>query len=800
MIFNKYIFLLFIFLKVFISPLYAIDEKNTMKGKVLDAEGNPLPGANVYIHELHRGTISNQEGYYEITELNSGVYHVHVTFVGYAATSKTIKIDDSVENVNFTLNESSLEMAEVIIESNPFKSGPVEQSMTIETIDKEELQRKSGGTLISSMQNIPGINAINTGVGIAKPVIRGLSFNRVVVTDRGIKQEGQQWGSDHGLEIDQFDPQRVEIIKGPASLVYGSDAMGGVISIKPPSLPDEATLNGSFFSTYKTNNQLKATSTMLEGKKKGKVFRARLSTQDFNDYMVPADTFKYLTYEYRIYNNRLKNTAGRERNFSLMGGLAGNKGYSTITVSNFNQVSGLFAGAIGKPGEYNSSPDGSYSNIDLPRQITQHFKIISNTNLQFGSNWLEIDIGYQRNLRREESFPHAHGRAPSPEGNLALELTLNTFSGNFNFHQNRYDNLKSVYGFQFQMQDNNKGGFEHLIPAYTSGSLGIYNYHELNLNRQMTLSGGLRFDYGNIQANKFLEPDYITEDVAGTITRNLGFNQEFFNFSGAAGLSWYPSREFNLKLNLGSSFRMPTVAELAINGVHHGTFRHEVGDSTHVSERGYQADLNLTYKKRNFIFGVTPYFNFFSNYIYLGPSGSFFVQNVDGKKYSLPEGGQVYRYFQDDAFFTGGEVFAEYHIWDELHLKVAGEYVYNYNFIKHRPLPFTPPLSVLGEIMYEKDLKQKFVNNFYFGFDVKYFAAQNRVFQNEEPTPGYTLTNWMSGMSFNVGKQEFILKASVQNLFNISYLNHLSRYRLLNIPEQGRNIIFSLEVPFNMEL
>jgi len=800
MIFNKYIFLLFIFLKVFIAPLQAIDGKSTMNGNVLDAEGNPLPGANVYIHELHRGTIANQEGYYEITGLNKGVYHVHVTFVGYEATSKTIKIDDKIESVNFNLNESSLEMAEVVIEANPFKSGPVEQSMTIETIDQEELKRESGGTLITSMQNIPGINAINTGVGIAKPMIRGMSFNRVVVTDRGIKQEGQQWGSDHGLEIDQYDPQRVEIIKGPASLVYGSDAIGGVISVQPPSIPDRGTLQGSFYANYKTNNQLRATSTMLEGNKDGKIFRARFSSQDFNDYTIPDDSFRYLTYEYRIYNNKLKNTAGRERNFSLMGGLSGSKGYSTITVSNFNQLSGLFAGAIGRPGEYDETPDGSYSNIDLPRQVTRHFKVISNTNWQFGSDWLEMDIGYQRNLRREESFPHAHGRGPSPEGDLALQLNLQTFSGNINYHQNPFEDLKSVYGMQFQIQSNDKGGFEHLLPAYESRNFGLYNYHELGVSNQMTLSGGIRFDYGQILVHEFTEPDYITSDVSGTITRNLGFDREFFNLSGAAGLSWYPSNKFNLKFNLGSSFRMPSAAELAINGVHHGTFRHEVGDSTLQSERGYQADLNLTYKRRNFILGVTPYFNYFTNYIFLAPSASFLVENIDGKKYSLPEGGQVYRYYQSDAIFTGGEAFAEYHIWDDLHLKVAGEYVYNYNLNRRLPLPFTPPLSVLGEIMYEKDLKNKFLNNFYLGVDVKFFAAQNRVFSNEEPTPGYTLTNLMSGVGFNVGKQELLLKASIQNLFNVSYLNHLSRYRLLNIAEQGRNIIFSLDIPISMDL
>lgn len=782
--------IIFIFLSI---PIHA----ERLFGKIQSAEGEPLPGATIFIHELEKGTITDLSGFYEFENLKSGTYHLHVTFVGYRAEDKTIKLDQNRE-VNFSLEATTIELNEILVESDPFKSGPLEQSLTIETVEKDFLERNNKGTFVNSLQTLPGINAINTGVGIAKPVIRGMSFNRVIVNDQGIKQEGQQWGADHGLEIDQYAPERVEIIKGPSSLLYGSDGIGGVINIRQPALPKEGNISGSVFTTYKSNNHLYGTSSMLQGNLNGKVFRARFSTQDFGDYQVPADQFNYLSYIYDIHDNSLKNTAGRERNGSAMFGWTGDWGHSTVTVSNFNQRAGMFPGAIGRPGEYDLSHDGDFRNIGLPRQVINHLKVTSNSNIQIGNDWLEMDIGYQQNIRREESFPHAHGKAPMPEGNLALKLNLQTVSANLRYHHNVSESYSSIYGIQFQNQRNIKGGFEHLLPNFTNNTLGTYTYHEYTFLDRLSVNGGLRIDYGISNIDRFAEPDYYTEDSNGIIVRNVGFEKEFVNLSGAAGVSFHPNNTINLKANLGSSFRMPTPAELAINGVHHGTFRHEVGDSTLRSERGYQADLNFSFKKRNIFLTVTPFFNYFTNYIYLGPSGRFTVEDIQGKIYTLPESGQVYQYFQNDAVFAGGELSFEYHLIDELHWRAALEYVYNYNLDKHLPLPFTPPMSVLSEIKYEKKVSGKSISNYYLGIDVQRFAAQNRVDRNEKRTPGYTLFNFSSGMTINMLNAPIDLNLGVSNIFNTRYLNHLSRYRLLNLPEQGRNIILSLKVPFGL--
>ena len=775
------VFLFFLFIQAF-----AQNERHAISGTIKSIAGEVLIGTTVRIRELNIGVIADVDGQYRINRLRSGTYHLQVSNVGYEAIIRTVTIADKDSVVNFTLEPSSLELMEIVVEAIPFKSG----SMTIETVDREFFERNNSNTFVNALEKIPGVSSINTGIGIAKPVIRGMSFNRVIVNDGGIKQEGQQWGADHGLEIDQYAPERVEITKGPSSLLYGSDGMGGVINILPAPLPQENTLNGSVLGTYKSNNGLYGTSTMLEGNKAGKVFRIRFSSQDFGDYKVPADSFTYNRFILPLYGQALKNTAGNERNVTGMAGIAKDWGHATVTVSNFHQNAGFFPGAFGIPRAYQLTSDGNSRNIDLPTQVTNHFKVIANTVIMVNRNWLEADLGYQNNYRREEAKPHSHGNGPRPEGTLALGLTLQTISANVKYHHHVSERLKSIYGFQAQHQENSRSGFEFLLSEFVSSSVGAFLYQEYALNNKATINGGLRFDHGFRDIKSFEEPVYSDpETIIGYNERNGYIERQFSNFSGATGISFYPSHNFNAKLNLGSSFRMPTAPELSSNGVHHGTFRHEMGDSTLTTERGWQVDLNLTYHTEDFHASFTPFYNYYTDFIYLSPTSRFS---------NLPEGGQLYQYRQDNAFYTGAEASIEYHAMKELHLKTGMEYVYNYNINTQLALPFTPPFSVLGEVEYTFPLREKAFSDVFINFYAQYFAVQNRVDRNEKSTPGYTLINFSSGFDLKIRNQALVFIFSVQNVAGTKYMNHLSRYRLLNLPEQGRNFNVTLKLPFSV--
>lgn len=767
--------------------------QTSMKGVIYDADTKEsIPGAVVSIHELNLSSMTDLDGRFLFDNMRPATYHLHISSLGYKAQTLVKELGN--EEVSFTINlePTILELSEIVIESNHYKVGPKEQTLAMEILDAEFLAKNRKGTFVNSIENLPGVSAINTGVGISKPVIRGMSFNRVIVNDKGIKQEGQQWGTDHGLEIDMFEPGRVEVIKGPGALMYGSDGLGGVINIFPPSIPQDNVLEGNVQGLYKSNNNLIGTSTLVQGKKKDWIYRGRFSTQDFEDYQVPASEFTYNGYVLPLYNNRLKNTAGRERNFTLMTGVKKNWGYSTVTVSNFHQEAGLFVGAVGIPRSYQLEHDGSFSNIDIPRQETNHLKITSNSNLLVGKRWIEMDLGYQRNQREEHSDPTAHGREEGPEGTLEHGLDLQTVTANARYFWHASENHMRVIGLQSQYQWHDWSGFAFLLPEFSSSSVGLFVYEEYSWADRFTATGGLRFDFASRDIKSYSESDADT-----TFQYNDEIHRTYTNLSAAMGISYYPNEHLNAKINIGTSYRVPSPNELSINGLHHGTFRYEVGNSDLSTERGLQADFVFNYQRKDFSFVLTPFASYFNNFIYLSPTSQF---SSGFNPFQPAESGQIYQYTQHDAVFFGTEIAMEYHPIEQLHWRAAFEYVYNYNLDTKLPLPFTPPGSVYTELEYGFDLKDSWIEGVHFGTNLKWVFDQDRVDRNERTTPGYWLLGLSTGIDFSLGKKTTIQTTfTAQNLLDNKYYNHLSRYRLLNLPEQGRNFVISLRIPFAIQ-
>nr|WP_301005320.1 TonB-dependent receptor [Lunatimonas sp.] len=783
------IILLFIFF-ITLKQLVQAQQIHSVSGKVFGESGEPLL-AHIHIHELGKGTFADLDGYFSIQNLRSGTYHFHFTHLGYKAQTLTVRLNDGDVSLHIVMPESSLTLQALTVEANPFKNGPIEQSQTIDVIDRDFIERNNTGTFANALEKLPGISTINTGVGISKPVIRGMSFNRIMINDRGIKQEGQQWGADHGLEIDPFDVDRVEIIKGPASLVYGSDGMAGVINIAPGATPDPGTLQGHLISTYRSNNHMIGNTAMMEGNEKDVVFKARFTAQDYQNYRVPASQFTYAGFVLPIHEERLKNTAGRERHFSVSAGIRRDWGKSTLTISRFNQQAGIFTGAVGIPTAYSLRHDGDHGIVDYPKQNNTHLKIISNTTIQHKKNWLEIDLGYQANHRKEESLPHAHGVGPTPDGNLALGLFLDTFTGNVRYNRQLNGNHQTIVGFQAQHMQNRHTGFEFLLPDFTSTQGGAYYFHEYRWKKDLIINAGIRADAATHQIQEHLQPIYERLRPTGEYEqRNPDIDRTFFNLSGSSGLSWKFWEHHNLKLNVGSSFRMPTPIELSTNGIHHGNFRHEVGNAGLHPERNYQADLNYSYSKKNFLLGISPFWGYYDGYIYLSPTGRFST---------IPGASTVWEYRQNNAVFTGGEVKTEWVIGSGLSLTLAAEYVYNFNLDTRLPLPLTPPFSVLTGLHYALPVSTKAFSNLYTYAEYRHAADQSRTDRNERFTEGYDLLEAGLGWELRLRNQPLKFQISGQNLTNTFYFNHLSRYRLLNLPEQGRNISLSLKIPIQLK-
>ncbi len=666
---------------------------------------------------------------------------------------------------------------------------PILKTLDYIHVSCEDLLKYQGNTLSGSLERIPGLSSINTGTGIAKPVIRGLSLNRIIVNEFGIKQEGQQWGLDHGLEIDQYNVHQLEIIKGPVSLLYGSDGIGGVINILPAPILPTNTFKAEALLNYKSNNDLFGTSVAIRNNKNDIYTDFRLTYQEFADYRVPAESFYYNSYILPIHNKRLKNTAGNELNLSGLIGVKKDWGRTSLYVSNVHQNAGFFIGAFGAPKAYQLDDDGDYRSIELPKQVINHFKLISNTQILTKNGFVEMDLGYQNNHRQELSLPHAHGFGPTPEGNLSLGLTLQTLTANIRTPLYSTNNWKVLSGVNLQYQTNQRNGYEFLIPSFKTFLGGINTYAEYTPSNRWMFSSGIRFDGAYQNANNSIINLYNENgEIAGTQQRSPAINKSFFNVSGSFGTKYTIGKNSDIKADIGTAFRVPTMVELTSNGVHHGTFRHEMGDSSLVSERGYMMNLNYHYSKNKLTVSISPFLNYFNNYIYLRPSSKFSP---------LPDAGQIYQYTQGSTLFTGAEFSAKWNATKWLSNELGIEYVYNQNLDLSMPLPFTPPFSIREEIEVKPNFKADWLQNSYFMIVGHYFAKQSRTDINEPTTDGYFLLHFTAGNTFLLGKNKLGLSLQIRNLTNATYLNNMSRYRILNLPEQGINVNVTLRYEFN---
>ena len=668
-------------------------------------------------------------------------------------------------------------------------------ALSVGTADQGFIRRRFAGGLVQTLQQIPGVRSMDIGTGSSKPMIRGMAFNRVAVVENGIKQEGQQWGADHGLEMDAFDMEQVIVIKGPASLLYGSDAVGGVIEIGRARMPAENQLYGEVLAVGKSMNDNLGGSLMLGWKKNAWHAKFRYTEHHFGDFRVPTDEIVYLTRKIPVYGGRLKNTAGRERNANLFAEYRQGRYYARVSASNVYQKTGFFPGAHGVPDLSLVENDGDPRNIALPYSMVNHFKVTGRQQYSRGRSIATWDVGYQHNLRREMSRFHTHyGTQPPPtrEPDKELEFSLRTLSSSLKWTWYVSDRWEHAAGWDVQYQQNGIDGYGFLLPAYERFTSGLSWIGTWSPSRRLSLSGGVRYDYGKADIAPYSDPylmDYLAQRYdAQTIERyrwrSYPVDRRFGDFSGAVGVVWIPAEHHRLKANLGRSFRLPGASELASNGVHHGAFRHEQGDPALASERGWQLDAAYSFEAGRISVSLSPFAGWYDNYIYLQPMGEWSL---------LPHAGQIYRYTGSEVFFTGVEASFDWKIVPALRYGFSGEYVYNRNLDERTALSFSPPAALHNSLTWDG-------RDFGVRVELESIAAQRRVARNEAPTSGANLLHIGVTADVRLGRSQATVSLSLRNAFDTQYYNHLSFYRKVEIPEPGRNIQLLISVPFKNKL
>lgn len=794
------VFLLWI--TTYFIPFYS-QTFTTFKGLVLDENGSPLAGAYLFLSPTDKKTTTDDNGSFVFNGLPKGQFTLTITFIGYKQVIDTIIIEGNTMRT-YQLSPSSQTLHEVVIKGSSSQLKSIKETpLNISIVNETYLRQNLGGSLMQTLERLPGVSAISIGSGQSKPVIRGLGFNRVVVAENNIKHEGQQWATEHGIEIDQYAIDHIEIIKGPTSLTYGSDAIGGIIDISNKNITPENTFGGSITLTGKTNNNLVGGSLNIFARKKRFYTDFRLTQLYFGDYKVPADSIDIYSYRAPLHHNTLRNTAGKEHNFQGTIGIIQEIFQSQLLISSYYQKAGFFANAHGlEPRRVNVTlHDKSDRDIHFTFDKVSHIKILNNSNYRWKKVQIITNLAFQRNLRQEWSQYVQHGYMPavfpdtlSFDPNLERQFKKHVYTGNIRFLYNLSEKTTINYGINHEFQTNRIDGRNFIIPSYRQWQTGSYIIAKHHISEQSLIQTGVRFDYGKIKITEYFDwyPSPVIQNSDTTlqyVKRALSARRNFSNVTWSVGYN-YNYGNWTCKVNLGKSFRIPLAQELAANGINYHRFSYEIGNINLLPEISHQLDAGLEYSSEKFFVEITPFVNYFSNYIYLNPTPEY-------DKF-FGGGNQIFKYAQCQVFRYGSELQITYSVFRSLQVGIISEYVYSLQTSGEKKgftLPFAPPASAIFNTKYDME-NIGFFKNAYLWIDYKVTATQNDIVPPEKPTPGYQIINLGLGGIINFYSQKIHTNLQIRNLFNTKYFNHTSYYRIINVPEPGRNIILNLKIPF----
>ena len=662
-------------------------------------------------------------------------------------------------------------------------------TVPVSIIAPQLLRSKAATNIIDAISHQPGISQLTTGGSISKPIIRGLGYNRVVVMSEGVRQEGQQWGDEHGVEVDGSSINSVEILKGPASLMYGSDAMAGVVILHPQATLPEGEMKANVSTEYQTNNGLFAYNLSMAGNQKGFVWNAR-----FSDKMAHAYKNKYDGY---VPGSQFRERAGR-----LMLGVSKSWGHSRLTWTSYHLTPGIVEGERDpETGELVCNTDNvkTYSKA-LPFQEVKHYKLVWDNSLNLSTGYLKAIIGYQQNRRKEYE---------ESEDEYELFFKLHTLTYDLRYVTNQWNGWKLSTGIGGMYQKSGNEGEEYLIPDYRLFDFGIYATATKSLGDRWTLNGGVRYDHRRMHGDELIEDGDL---------RFTDFSRHFNGLTGSIGAVCNINEHFNLRLNVARGFRTPNMSELASNGVHEGSIRYELGNQQLKAEYSLQADLGLDFTSRYVSAQLALFANRIDNYI--------FTHRLPEE---IEEGYLTYAYTQGDARLLGFEAGVDFHPVHSIHFSntfsfVDAQQMHASSDTKY--LPFTPAPRWTSELKWElfhhshstvnhhhnaNSIHRSLLNNLYIAAGLECYLKQSHIYSaddTETTTPGYALLSLSAGTDINVnGKKIAEFYITADNLLNKAYQSHLNRLKYADVNSvtgrrgvfnMGRNVTFKVVIPINI--
>ncbi len=767
---KKYVLFLLVFISISAKAQQLCNL--TIKGRIIDEDTNlPVSGVSITLHPNNQTFTSDGHGHFAITNLCKGDYNLIITSLGFERKEEAVALNTNI-NLSIKIRHTDVVLHDVLVVGHQQK---LKTTATVNTITKEELAQSKGESLAEILKITPGVTMLQTGATISKPVIHGMHSNRVLMVNNGIKQEDQQWGSEHSPEIDPFIASTIHVIKGAESVRYGAEAIGGVILVEPAPLPIDGGIKGELDLVGASNGRSAVGSARLEGTVSalpGLAWRAQGTYKKSGNFQT-ADYY-------------LNNTGLQEVNYSAA--LTYRNKFAVIDAyySHFNTDIGIFSGShIGsledlKARIENGRPfeDGEFMyRIQAPRQKVKHdlVKLKAHKDLENGAQ-LDLQYGFQRNARQEYDIRRGD-RSDIP----ALNLLLDAHSLDFSVNKINAKSLNSTVGLNATAVVNNNipGTYSTpLIPNYDSYGLGVYLIERL-IKQNYELEAGLRYDFKTLDAAGYNRDKEL-----------YGGKQTFNNISGSLGALWRISRGVDFRSNLGLSWRPPTVNELYSDGLHHGAASIEIGDENLNSEQGYKWINTFAMQKESFYMELNAYGHFLKNYIYLNPTGEF-DESLRG---TFP----VFEYKQTDAIFYGLDLSAAYTINETMQYQLKGSLVRARDVENKKHLPLIPSDRISNALRLTPHLRNSTLTKTFFQIQHETVFKQTRYDEAADfmtPPNTYGLLSMSMGTSLNINDKELGISLSGENLLNKLYKEYMNSFRYY-AHDRGRNITLRLSYQF----
>jgi iron complex outermembrane receptor protein len=739
--------ILFFLFFLFGGTAFLFAQTHQLEGTVVDeTSAQPIAYVAVFLPDLNRATTADENGHFILNDLPGNAQKFTFVRLGYHPLSKTISFSDSLTKITIALSSGGREMEEILIVGTQTHTEN-ESATTIVSLSQRSLRSRGALSISDGVAKLPGVNQLSTGAGISKPVIRGMYGNRIQTVVMGMRFDNQQWQDEHGLGLQDIGVDRIEVIKGPAALMYGSEAMGGVINVLEEKPADVDSLRGDVGLRLFSNTYGAGLDAGVRSTKNNYSWRIRLGAESQADYSDGNNK--------RIQNSRFDGYVGKA-----------SFGYNRkkwVCMNNYLFSKSDFGFIMDTANAL--IPDSRISRGFANPHHTVFINLFTSQNTFFGDkgNIFRIIFGTHINRRMENEGG----------GGISLDMQLITVALHLQDELPLNEKLTWINGIQSQYQDNKNLGFRVIVPDATLAEASGYSYLK-RLGKIVVFEAGLRYDL------RYISTDTISHFLAYTEVPIV--NKAYNTVNGSFGTSIALTDDLHFKANITSGYRTPNLAELQSNGLHEGTLRYEVGDADMTIEQNLCAEAGFSYERKRFEFTVAAFNNRFLNYIYLQPT------NIDFF------GATIYKYLQTNATLQGGEASIDWTPEKVEWLDISAAYsTVRGKTDEGNYLPFIPADRIDGALKFEFGDKGKF-RDIYFRTGTQYFFPQNHPAQFETPTIDYMLLDIGTGSILKCKNGNTMnIDICCNNLLNKVYYDHLSRFKDFGIYNMGRMVCLNMK-------